>query len=83
MPSICHLAALTLLLLLGAHFSHAQTTWQSSLVHIDATTDALSYTPDPVSGIQIPDFSRAGYHGGVPIPVVPVRRTISQDGYFV
>ena len=56
----------------------AQSTWQSNLVQIDTATGELSYTPDPLSGIKIPDFSRAGYKGGgVPLPTVPVKVTIS------
>lgn len=73
-PWTLYMLAWLFLGLLGlAERSHAQTgTWQSDLVHLDPETGALSYAPEPSSGIRIPDFSRAGYRGGsVPIPEVP------------
>lgn len=55
----------------------AQSTWQSNLVKMDTITGELTYTPDAVSGIRIPDFSRAGYQGGgVPLPDIEVKLTI-------
>lgn len=57
---------------------NAQNTWQSNLVHLDTMTRELSYTPETVSGIRIPDFSRAGYKGGgIPLPTVAVKLTIN------
>ena len=56
---------------------HAQSTWQSNLVQLDTETGELSYTADPVSGVRIPDFSRAGYKGGgVALPTVEVKVSI-------
>jgi len=50
--------------------------WQSDLVKID-DAGKLSYFPEDM-GYSIPDFSAAGYRGGgVPLPVVPVVKTIS------
>ena len=52
----------------------AQTKWQSKIVHFE--NDKLAYVRDS-SGNEIPDFSHAGYEGGgVPIPNVPVIKTI-------
>lgn len=56
----------------------AQGTWQSTLVSMDTLTGELSYTAEAVSGVRIAVFSRAGYQGGgIPIPFVPVKLTIS------
>lgn len=50
--------------------------WQSDLIKIDQT-GKLTYFPDDF-GYSIPDFSAAGYRGGgVPLPDVPVVKTIS------
>lgn len=50
--------------------------WNSSKVQYDAN-GRLTYPADG-SGNRIPDFSNAGYKGGgVPLPTVPVRVTIS------
>jgi hypothetical protein len=59
----------------------AQNTWQSNLVKMDSITGELTYTPEPISGIRIPDFSRAGYKGGgVDLPAVEVKLTIDPIG---
>jgi len=51
--------------------------WQSSRVFVNQTTGRLEYAAD-AAGIRIPDFSHAGYKGGgVPVPAVPVVRTLS------
>jgi hypothetical protein len=50
--------------------------WESKIVHFDEN-DRLVYSVDD-EGNRIPDFSHAGYAGGgVPIPNVPVVKTIS------
>lgn len=65
------------LLFLLSLSSNAQS-WQSNLVRLNESTGELSYSPDPVSGTRIPDFSRAGYQGGgVPLPILAVKKTIS------
>lgn len=70
-------ALFTLLYLLLVFNIDAQN-WQSSLVQYDVNTGQLTYKPEPVSGISIPDFSVAGYQGGgVPLPNVAVKKTIS------
>ncbi|MBB6460450.1 T9SS type A sorting domain-containing protein [Flammeovirga kamogawensis] len=53
-----------------------QETWQSDLLKIDEEGN-LSYFSDPASGIQLPDFSAAGYKSGnEEIPDVAVKITI-------
>ena len=50
--------------------------WNSTLVRVDEN-GRLSYTAD-ANGNRIPDFSHAGYKGGgVPLPTIPVVRTLS------
>src|SRR5512134_3538887 len=50
--------------------------WTSSMVQLDAQ-GRLSYPAD-ANGNRIPDYSHAGYKGGgVPLPAVPVVRTVS------
>jgi len=69
---------LILIVFMSSAIVNAQTTWQSALVQLNTTTGELSYTAEPVSGVKIPDFSRAGYRGGgVPLPTVPVKMSIS------
>ncbi|MCH8494698.1 MAG: hypothetical protein LAT57_03580, partial [Balneolales bacterium] len=51
-------------------------TWNSSIVY-KGTDGALVYQSDE-SFNRIPDFSHAGYRGGgVPLPELPVRVTLS------
>lgn len=68
--------SLILILKLNAANESANSTWQSALVTVD-TAGKLNYNADP-QGYYIPDFSAAGYRGGgVPIPDVPVKKTIT------
>ncbi len=67
------LAAFALLAVLASVTVRA---WNSSKVQYDAN-GRLTYPAD-AGGNRIPDFSNAGYKGGgVPLPTVPVRVTIS------
>jgi hypothetical protein len=67
---------ISLMLLLAAAGAHAA---QSSWVHFD-NTHTLVYSNDNL-GNRIPDFSFAGYDGGgVALPDVPVKQTISPVG---
>jgi hypothetical protein len=51
--------------------------WQSSRVFVDPVTDRLEYTRDG-AGNRIPDFSYAGFRGGVEAPpTVPAVRSLT------
>ncbi len=57
-------------------FTSAAAAWTSAKVQFDAN-GRLTYPAD-ANGNRIPDFSSAGYKGGgVPLPTVPVVKTIS------
>ncbi|MDB5110396.1 MAG: hypothetical protein JWR67_1510 [Mucilaginibacter sp.] len=57
-------------------FNNHKDEWQSKLVTLNPD-GSLTYHPDE-QGNTLPDFSRVGYHeGDVPIPDVPVIKTIT------